>query len=380
MRAAAQSAFQYAVGAWQDPPDARDQLDKISQTFAQLGLPQDLLLGIVPPYSTAASSVSAFAGSNAAESIPFERTGEGTRQLSSLALIARMVGEHPLLLIDELEAGLEPHRQRVAAKLASRAVAGGGQAIIVTHAPAVVSSLADTAHWRMASTRAVGISQRLSATVFKNQPEAAFSKLPLVCEGKTELGFVPSFWRHYNGSDLEESGASAIYGGGHSAALDMLEDLLDAGIPCAGFVDNELEKQGTRDRISAKCPLFTWAPLHMPEEALANWVPIEQLEALVDVIAKARSQFSRSITAHNILALVAKSLKDDEQARTIDAIAAIYGEAPTRAALYKVLISQKLLKLEAIAGAVAVWLTSTGIPPEMDIILRPFFSKCKFLL
>lgn len=374
-RHAARAAMQHAIANWTDPVEAEQDLEEISKAFQAYGLPHELLLGIFPLSGAAASqSVAAFSGSDSKESIPVELSGDGTRQLSTLVLASRLVDKPPILLIDELEAGLEPHRQRVAAKLAKRA-SREGQAFIVTHAPAVVSALADDHHWQMSAATASRIPQKLSGTLFKVQAEAAFAKLSVVCEGETELGLVRPLWSYYTGRDVEECGVALINAGGQTKALPMLYDLVAASLPCAGFVDNETELAGTRARLKALIPLFTWEPLQMPEEALAKLIPLERLEAFLQVIADARRLYSTRYEAHMIVAFIRKELGCEEQLTLGELIDRCHEEA-VRDALYRVL-KLGVLKYERIARAVAEWLIATGIPSEMNAALEHFFDRCK---
>jgi predicted ATP-dependent endonuclease of OLD family len=285
-----------------------------------------------------------------------------------------LVDKPPILLIDELEAGLEPHRQRVAAKLAKQATREG-QAFIVTHAPAVVSALADDHHWQMSPATASQIPQKLSGTLFKVQAEAAFAKLSVVCEGETELGLVRPLWSHYTGRDVEECGVALINAGGQTKALAMLADLVAASLPCAGFVDNENELSGTRARLEVLIPLFTWEPLQMPEEALAKWISFERLEAFLQVIADARLMYSTRYEVHMIVALIRKELRCEEHL-TLGELIDRYEEEALRDALYQVL-KLGVLKYERIARAVAEWLIATGIPSEINAALEQFFNRCK---
>jgi putative ATP-dependent endonuclease of OLD family len=374
---AARAALQHAVTSWADPEEAKTDLEAIKAKFREHGLPHELLLGIVPPSGVAASqSVTAFSGTEAKESIPFELAGDGTRQLSTLVLASRLLEKAPILLIDELEAGLEPHRQRVAAKLVRGANNEYGQTFIVTHAPAVVGALADAHHWQMTRGEALHIPASLTSSIFKMQPEAAFAQLSLVCEGKTERGLVRSFWSHYVKRDVEECGVVLIDGGGQEQALKMLSGLIAAHLPCAGFLDNEPTSSGTRSKIKGDTTLFTWDPLRMPEEALARWIPFEKLTSLLEAICTARSKYSKRYPAEMLIAQVAKALTPTEHRRSLTELRDAYNEDQIRDGVYKVLCDNALLKIEEVASDVASWLICTGIPPEMDDLLGPFFAQC----
>ena len=377
-RQAARQAMQHAIDNWTDPDEATKDLKEISRIFEAYGLPHALLLGIYPPSGAAASqSVAAFSGDDSKESIPIERSGDGTRQLSTLVLASRVVDKPPILLADELELGLEPHRQRVAAKLAKKAVREG-QAFIVTHAPAVVSALAGEHHWKMTSNTALQIPSAISASVFKVQPEAAFARLTMVCEGDTELGLVPVLWGHYVGRELEECGVALVDAEGHTNALPMLEHMISAGLQCAGFVDNETELSGTRDQIAASIPLFTWKPLKMPEEALAKYISRERLEEFLQAIADARKKYWSKYEVHLIVALIRNELKCADKIGFGELLTR-YDEARVREALYEVL-KKGVIKNVHVARAIGQWLLKTGIPPEIEALLKPFFEKCKALV
>ena len=375
-RSPAYDAMQQAAAGWTDPAEAKVKLEELRKTFGDLGLPANVLFGMVPPTGAAAArSVAVFHGDSAAVSIPFELAGDGTRNLSVLALASQLVSAAPILLVDEAETGLEPHRQRVAAKLISRTAEGGGQAFVVTHAPAVVQTLASASHWCMVAAQPLRIPARLAASVFTKEPAAAFARLSIICEGSTEVGLVAPFWRHYVGKDIEECGVHLVDAGGHIHALDMLEDMTGARLPCAGFVDNETEKSGTRLKLASQCPLFTWAPLQMPEEAIATWTPFVHIEILLSAILEARSQHAARYSFTQLMTHIVKTIAGATKRDTLDELKADHGEETVRAAVYQVLKDHKLLKMAPIARAVATWYIENGIPDEMDKMLRSFFNS-----
>jgi putative ATP-dependent endonuclease of OLD family len=380
-RSPAYDAMQQAAAGWSDPVDAKAKLEELRQAFGDLGLPANMLFGMVPPTGAAAArSVAMFHGESAAVSIPFELAGDGTRNLSVLALASQLVSAAPILLVDEVETGLEPHRQRVAAKLVSRTAEGGGQAFVVTHAPAVVQTLASASHWYMNAAQPFRIAARLAGSVFAKEPAAAFARLSIICEGSTEVGLVAPLWRYYVGNDVEECGVHLVDAGGHIAALDMLEDMLDAKLPCAGFVDNENEKGGTRSKLASQCPLFTWMPLQMPEEAIGTWTPFVQLEALLSAILDARSKHAGRYSLSQLMTHIVRSISGSNKRDTLEELKSDNGEQAVRAAVYHVLKEHKLVKSAPVAAAVAAWYIANGVPHEMDKALRPFFKNAGALV
>jgi putative ATP-dependent endonuclease of OLD family len=372
-RSPAQAAIQLGISSWASPAAAEADLLALRDEFRKLGLPAELILGMVlPATASAAKSVTALQGAKLEESVPLELAGDGTRNLSALLLVSRLMTRPPILLIDEVESGLEPHRQRVAAKLITRMHANGAQAIVVTHSPSVVQAMGASSHWQMAPAGPLPIPPRLISGAFHKEPEAAFARMSLVCEGRTEVGMAPVFWTHYVGVDIEECGTRVLDAIGHAAALGVLEDLLAAKMPCAGFVDNEPDKSGTRATLAAQCPLFTWDPLTMPEEAIAMWTPFDGLEAILSEIRKAKSERY----AHSqLMARINQEIPGSTTGASLGELRDSHGEQTVRAAVCKVLRADSLLKNSDAGAAAAHWYVRNGIPAQMDAILKPFFEK-----
>jgi AAA domain, putative AbiEii toxin, Type IV TA system/AAA ATPase domain len=129
--------------------------------------------------------------------IPVRLAGLGTRRLVALAIQRLAVPEGAIVLIDELEHGLEPHRiRRVLRELrgAREAVTGQlGHVIMTTHAAVTITEL-EAMQLSVAVKKAGVVEMRAPdaslQAVVRRVPEAFLARRVVVCEGKTEVGLL----------------------------------------------------------------------------------------------------------------------------------------------------------------------------------------------
>ncbi|HKO43729.1 MAG TPA: AAA family ATPase [Pyrinomonadaceae bacterium] len=211
-------------------------LSGLESTFKDKTLPSDLGLGIT---GGPGLSINALVGLTAKKddvSLPLSNWGSGTRRLAALAIAAALQDEHPITVVDEIEKGLEPYRQR---KLVESLTAGGAQVFLTTHGPSVLSAASDAGVWYLDTQGALGtLASNKVGRHLKSDPETFLSRLAVVCEGATELGFAEVMLTKGIG-DLLAQGIHLTDGGGHICALQLLEGLAEGGLTFAGVVDTE---------------------------------------------------------------------------------------------------------------------------------------------
>ncbi len=178
-------------------------LDSISDTILETGkeygvsFTGNIQSRLMMSSSSLNSSVGLFDGDS-----PLMQRGKGSQRLVSMGLNISATDNGTVLLVDEIEIGLEPYRLiTLIAKL--RAItATGGQAIITTHSPVTVSECKVKELFVVNSSDGIttliqlnsgdiGKSDEIQRLV-RNNPEAFLSKRLIVCEGKTEIGFLRS--------------------------------------------------------------------------------------------------------------------------------------------------------------------------------------------
>jgi ABC-type multidrug transport system ATPase subunit len=132
--------------------------------------------------------------------IPFRLKGKGSKRLLSLAIQLSLTSPSGVILIDEIEQGLEPDRAQHLVNVLSRHF--DKQVIITTHSSNVIVEIPCESLFIMRSNAKglLHIEGELQGSIRKN-PEAFFAEKVLVCEGATEVGICRAInkWRQDSG-------------------------------------------------------------------------------------------------------------------------------------------------------------------------------------
>ncbi len=261
--------------------DAQKTLLALDGAFRNDSLPTKLDLAIT---GSQGFSIAALIGLTAdwdGVQLPLASWGAGTRRIATLAIAAQNQGESPITLVDEIERGLEPYRQRV---LMGKLQARKSQVFVTTHSPFAISATSEASLWYVDHQGKIGsLEQNKTAKHRKNDPETFLARLTVVPEGATENGFVTALLEKTLGSSLEQYGVHVSDGGGHESTLDLLEALAQGGVHFGGFADDEGGKHPERWRkVANKLDklLFRWTSGCL-EENIIRAVPDDMLETLL---------------------------------------------------------------------------------------------------
>lgn len=258
--------------------DARDALAGLDSQFRQKALPNQLDVGIAGSPRLSLTALIGLTAQEDGESLPLTSWGAGTRRLAALE-VAAANQKGAVVVVDELERGLEPHRQRLLMKAMAQS---GAQGFVTSHSPVVVSSARAASVWHLGRTASIGLLSDTAIRHAEEDPEAFLSPLPVVVEGKTEVGFLRHLLdRALDGLTLEY-GVWITNGRGNDQCLGLLEDLSAAGIRVAGFVDNEGRRPTKWANLQIRMGdfLFQWTSGCLEENVLAA-VPDSLLEEFV---------------------------------------------------------------------------------------------------
>lgn len=125
------------------------------------------------------------------DKIPFRLKGKGSKRLISVAIQTELVKLGGIILIDEVEQGLEPDRiQHLVQTLKKN---NHGQIFITTHSRNVLVELSANNIFLMKKNNnsLIKLNNDLQGCIRRN-PDAFFSKKVLICEGATEFGICLS--------------------------------------------------------------------------------------------------------------------------------------------------------------------------------------------
>lgn len=218
--------------------------------------------------------------------VPLRLAGMGTRRLATLAIQRAAIGDGAIILVDEIEQGLEPHRilgAIVHLKAAqAEATAQGrsvGQVLMTTHSDVALTEIApDSLHVVRASPpHCVQIlrpdEKAEFRRVLKKSPRALFARRVLVCEGETELGLMLGIREGYpvrhDGIPIEQRGVAIVDGNGAEAPF------LAAGFGALGYQtalyrdsDVALEASQAKSLADNSVQIFTYIDAINTEQAL----------------------------------------------------------------------------------------------------------------
>lgn len=259
--------------------DAKSRLKALDKAFEQQALPTGLGLGLT---SGQGLSLNALIGLTATEDkvrLPLASWGAGTRRLAALEIAEAHQGENPITLVDELERGLEPYRQRV---LMNQLQNVDSQVFVTTHSAAALSAASKASLWYMDPTPTIG---RLPTSVNlhrQRDPETFLARVAVIAEGPTEVGFVGFLLRRAVGDDLLERGVWITDGCGNAHTLTLLESFVRSGLRCAAFADNEGTEPGKWSAVQKELGslLFRW-PTGNLEENVMKFIPADRFEELI---------------------------------------------------------------------------------------------------
>lgn len=405
VRGAAAGAVREASKLLDIPPEVMNRLDALAKRLRGDGLVADsVTLELLSPPGQSLLGLLGLALGERGEAIPLSQAGQGTQRLASFLLARALALAPALVVIDELEVGLEPYRRRLLVQRLRKLLEAGGQAFLTTHSSTVLSELdvaevhrldwsleaARTSHasdaeqppsdarsLRVSTPRLTRLSPDLARTKDENA-EALLCRLPVVCEGQTEvevLRVLLDQLAERDGYSLAALGVQLVDGGGQPHVFSVVDAYRAAGFRLGLFLDEEPVHSGARaeragyDEVSAA----TWSGATCIEDALAKGLTLAQLDDLLEVGDPGADRLAEGRRQQ----LCAKLEHQGELG--VVALAAVYDEAKVReawaAAAHKP--SKKVsgwFKPRANAEALGAWLGEHGLPVGMREVLDEFWT------
>ncbi|GFE82497.1 hypothetical protein GCM10011487_44970 [Steroidobacter agaridevorans] len=240
-------------------PPAKTALDRLDKALQDASLPGHLQLGLT---SSQGISLGALIGLHALKRedvfLPLASWGAGTRRMATLEIAAATQSKTRITVIDEVERGLEPYRLR---KLIEKLQSGTTQTFVTTHSAVAISAAHKATLWYLDAKGSLGeLEQAKIKRQQERDPETFLSRLAIIAEGPTEVGFISFFLERAISGSLFDHGIRVCDGQGTPAILDLLEALKVGGLSFGGFVDGDTGKKTRWDILKTKMGglLFQW--------------------------------------------------------------------------------------------------------------------------
>ena len=274
--------------------EPRARLAQLGTQFTARQLPSQLGLAFT---GSAGQSINSLIGLTADKDgvvLPLATWGAGTRRLAALAIADSLQDGQPITLVDEIERGLEPYRQR---QLVKRIAEQRGQSFITTHSASVLNGATGSSVWYVDTGGQVGALPKAKiARHLARDPEAFLARVTIVAEGATEVGFL-GYLLERELSGWRGRGVYIADGGGNDDALTLLEALSLGGVKFAGFVDNEQRDQGRWKAVKERVGplLFQWEVGNLEQNVISMFGPDQVASLIADPADERTGQRLRTL-------------------------------------------------------------------------------------
>ena len=203
--------------------------------------------------------------------IPLKNLGTGSTRLLIAGLQKKAAQSSSVILIDELEYGLEPHRIiRLLSSLGAKEKNDPLQVFMTTHSPTALKELSANQLYILKEEEkehkcVLVASQENTQATIRSNPEAYLASAILVCEGSSEVGFIRGIDQHRTEVDkltsIHALGVALVDADGSQNILKKALPMLKLGYKVAILKDNDQEKLKKEDEanfIKLGGKVFTW--------------------------------------------------------------------------------------------------------------------------
>lgn len=238
------------------------------------------------------------------DNIPFAQRGLGSKRLLSMGMNINAFEQGTLLLIDEVETGLEPYRISGLINKFRQHCSANGQIIMTTHSVsticecsvkeiAVLSNNDGEVELQFLHTGDKE-TDALVQSILRTEPAAFLSKRIIVCEGKTEIGLLRAIDECnsiFSGERFTYHGVSCALGGGGDKFFDLAYLLKGCGYDVCILMDSDVpeENQKKAEAVSRGIPVFSWDEGKAIEEQVFSDCSIEGINELLQLAVEHKS-------------------------------------------------------------------------------------------
>jgi putative ATP-dependent endonuclease of the OLD family len=184
---------------------AKELLKTLDRAFTDKSLPAGLDLAITGGQGFSVTALIGLTADRQGVQLPLASWGAGTRRMAALVIAEQNQGEAPITLVDEIERGLEPYRQRA---LMAKLQEGPAQVFVTTHSPYAIAAASTAALWYVDHESRIGpLDLAKTRNHRAKDPETFLARLTIVAEGVTECGFATALLEKAVGVGLKTTGS-----------------------------------------------------------------------------------------------------------------------------------------------------------------------------
>ena len=234
--------------------------------------------------------------------IPLTQKGKGSQRLLSIGLNIGKTNEGTILLVDEIETGLEPYRLKSLINILRGNRLVSGQVLATTHSPiavseAILDELMFITHQdgvtRAAQLSAKDLDRKFFQGEIRKNAESFLTKRLIVCEGKTEIGFVralDSYLQETQNLRMAFYGVGPFLGGGENV-LTNAEMLKNIGYDVVIFMDSDKESEESKKQEAKEkgLEIIDWEKPYAIEQQIFKESTVDVANQLLRIAVEEKS-------------------------------------------------------------------------------------------
>ncbi len=237
------------------------------------------------------------------DKVPFSQRGLGSKRLLSIGMNVNAYDNGTLVLIDEIETGLEPYRISALINQFRNQFKEHGQLIMTTHSRSVICECSIN---ELAVVNLIGGELALQALnkvedingdvqgLIRGEPDCFLCRRIIVCEGKTEIGLLRSFDEFLfkqNGTRFAHFGVGIAYGGGGDKFFKLAKLLKKCGYDVSILMDSDIDaEEKDKNEVEAiGIKVFSWdAGLSIEEQIFHDFFK-DTAERLIQIAVEEKT-------------------------------------------------------------------------------------------
>jgi len=301
-------------------PDFKASADVISEEAKMWGVGHDSFKPYLDVFSAESLCL------NDENNVPVYMLGNGSKKLllTSMEKVLVLDSESPeehIILMDEIENGLEPHRLiHVIFTLREIADKSKSQVFIATHSPVSLTEVAGRGTYRVNNLNGAITIEKIDTSKtpqIRKNPYAFFMKKIIICEGRTEVGLLRKFkkqWIEEKYATPEHFGVYFVDGGGDPQMTQCAKIYKEFDYDVCVYGDNDRGNEDSED-----ITYYRYKQKVYSEQAICKDAPEQLILDIVDYCKNIRRNDvpNKSITEEYRMEL-AGYLHDQEIFRRID--------------------------------------------------------------
>ena len=243
--------------------------------------------------------------------VPFSQRGLGSKRLLSMGLNIHASSNGSLILVDELETGLEPYRISTLINQLRAEFSDKGQIIFTTHSRSVVCECTtdelfviskNSGKVSLTSLSTDELKEDVQA-IIRSDPDSFLCKRLIVCEGKTEIGILRALDNAIYEKDrvrFAHYGVGTALGGGGGKTFKLAKLLKNCGYDVSILMDADIDSEDAEKKgmESLGIKVFSWEDGNAIEEQIFADVDLDTAESLISLACESKT-FDHVVTKLN---------------------------------------------------------------------------------